>query len=1524
MVGIFMKMERYIMNIIFGAMVIIAVMLLLLTTGNAQGANVVYVDDDASSNWYDETHVHTIQEGIVNVTEGGTVYVWNGNYHENVNVNKTVSIIGNGSAYCNVIADVNVNISSVFYVTANYVNISGFNISGATIFSSGIQLYQVENCNISNNILFGNFYGILLYMANNNTLSDIYIFNNSISGAYLLYSDNNTISYNTISSNNWTGVTFYYSNNNTIFNNTISGSLLSGIYLMYSTNTSIYNSTMLANGIFIEGNLLKYWNTHTIVNNTVNSKVLYYWRDMSGGTVPSDAGQVILANCTNIVVENQNLSNENIGALAGFVSHCTIANNTASNNGVGGIWVYQSNSSTIINNTVVGTSSKSLTGIYLFYSANITVTDNNISNNIRGIYLYSSNDSLFLNNILNNNVYGIFLNSISINNTISGGNISGNDNGTYLSSYNTLSGVNITNNTHYGVYFSSYGVNNTLSSSIISGNEYGIYMSSHNCNNTIIGNTINDNTNSGIWAPSYSDYNTLANNTINDNGNDGIFFQLSSHNQIINNTVNNNTRGIHLQHDSYDNVAGNTANLNRWGISLLFSSNNTIANNTLSNNSIDGIYLGSSSNNTFMNNIITDNTYGIYLESSSGNTIYNNYFDNTNNAHDDGNNIWNISKIAGVNIVNGPYFGGNYWNDYGGADNDADSLGDTLLPYNSSGGIANGGDYHPLVPNVFYVDDDFDSSAIGWHICKWDNIQDAIDNASNGYTIYIWNGTYTENVTVDKTVSIIGNSSAVCTVQTNDNTTSVFTVTADYVNINGLNISGANASSGVKINAVEHCNISNNILWRNHYGIYLYSSSNNTITNCNAYNNSRGINLYYSSDNTITNFNAYNNSKYGIHLSYSSKNNIIANCNVYSNSYGIYMFSYPPDSIADNIIVNCSIYNNYNDGIYVCSYSYEYSSSTTIENCSVYNNSGHGIFFDESSVNNIIGCSIYNNSQYGIWLESSNNNILNCTVYNNDVGICLSSNNNITDCNVYNDVIGIDLSSSNNNITDCSIYNNSQDGIWVGSSNVIIGCSIYNNVDYGIWIGGSSNVIIGCSIYNNSYGIIVQGNNNLVYNNYFNNTHNAYDDGNNIWNTTKTAGRNIVNGPYLGGNYWSDYGGTDTDGDKIGDTLLPYNSHGYIKYGGDYLPLIINHPPVTPYNPSPSNGSTSVSTTTDLSWQCFDPDGDDVTYDVYFGTSNPPPKVSSNQTSTTYDPGTLSYSKTYYWRIVTWDDTGLKTIGGIWHFTTKSQTSGGAPPPPPPPMNQPPVADADGPYSGYVGYVVSFDGSDSYDTDGSITNYTWDFGDGSTGYGVNPTHIYTSAGTYTVTLTVKDNLGSTGTNTTTATIIEKPAEGKEPIADANGPYHGLTNQTIVFDGSASYDPDGSITSYTWNFGDGSTGYGVNPTHAYTVAGNYTVTLTVTDNDGLTNTTTTLAIIKQDTDGDGWSDQEEEQYGSDPENATSVPKDTDNDHIPDVADNDDDNDGLTDEMEENLGTDPENETDFTEVTIETTTDYLVDT
>ncbi|HCO95343.1 MAG TPA: hypothetical protein DIU00_15575 [Phycisphaerales bacterium] len=112
-----------------------------------------------------------------------------------------------------------------------------------------------------------------------------------------------------------------------------------------------------------------------------------------------------------------------------------------------------------------------------------------------------------------------------------------------------------------------------------------------------------------------------------------------------------------------------------------------------------GIYLIGRQHCNISNNTANSNNYGIYLSSSSNNLIYNNYFSNTNNARDDGTNTWNTTKTAGTNIIGGSWLGGNYWSDYAGVDNTGDGLGDTLLLYNSSGNIANGGDWHPLVPN---------------------------------------------------------------------------------------------------------------------------------------------------------------------------------------------------------------------------------------------------------------------------------------------------------------------------------------------------------------------------------------------------------------------------------------------------------------------------------------------------------------------------------------------------------------------------------------------------------------------------------------------------------------------------------------------------------------------------------------------------------------------------------------------------------------------------------------------------------
>jgi PKD repeat protein len=149
-----------------------------------------------------------------------------------------------------------------------------------------------------------------------------------------------------------------------------------------------------------------------------------------------------------------------------------------------------------------------------------------------------------------------------------------------------------------------------------------------------------------------------------------------------------------------------------------------------------------------------------------------------------------------------------------------------------------------------------------------------------------------------------------------------------------------------------------------------------------------------------------------------------------------------------------------------------------------------------------------------------------------------------------------------------------------------------------------------------------------------------------------------------------------------------------------------------------------------------------------------------------------------------------------------------------------------------TGVVISFDASDSYDPDGTIVKYTWNFGDGTNATGMTVTHSYTDDGTYTVTLTVTDNDGATASYNATKTVLNRP-----PVASFTASAITVfTGEVIQFNASESYDPDGTIESYRWDFGDGTKITTSIPivNHTYTTGGIYNVTLTVIDDDGLTD------------------------------------------------------------------------------------------
>lgn len=97
-----------------------------------------------------------------------------------------------------------------------------------------------------------------------------------------------------------------------------------------------------------------------------------------------------------------------------------------------------------------------------------------------------------------------------------------------------------------------------------------------------------------------------------------------------------------------------------------------------------------------------------------------------------------------------------------------------------------------------------------------------------------------------------------------------------------------------------------------------------------------------------------------------------------------------------------------------------------------------------------------------------------------------------------------------------------------------------------------------------------------------------------------------------------------------------------------------NHAPNIPSNPNPANNSLAVSVSVLLSWTGGDPDLEDtVTYDVYFGLTSTPPQTANNQSGTSFNPGTLAFNTKYYWRIISWDNHNISTLGPLWQFTTK-------------------------------------------------------------------------------------------------------------------------------------------------------------------------------------------------------------------------------------------------------------------------------
>jgi parallel beta-helix repeat protein len=255
-----------------------------------------------------------------------------------------------------------------------------------------------------------------------------------------------------------------------------------------------------------------------------------------------------------------------------------------------------------------------------------------------------------------------------------------------------------------------------------------------------------------------------------------------------------------------------------------------------------------------------------------------------------------------------------------------------------------------------------------------------------------------------------------------------------------------------------------------------------------------------------------------------------------------------------------------------------------------------------------------------------------------------------------------------------------------------------------------------------------------------------------------------------------------------------------------------------------------------------------------------------NASNSSFTDTNLNLATRYYYRAWSWNSTF-----GVWSVTyasTQATTSGGGGGggENPPPSSEAPTANAGGPYVGYVNQTITFNAAFSTD-DVGIIGYRWDWTNDGTWdtdwlTTAKTTHSYTTAGNYTVKLQVQDGDSLRDDDTATVTITTENPLQQAPVADAAGPYHGLTYQSILFNGSRSYAMNASIVNYTWVFGDGVYGYDVSPVHVYESAGTFTVILTIKDSNGLQAIDTTLAMIDLDANKNNISDVIDQAIGAD--------------------------------------------------------------
>ena len=283
--------------------------------------------------------------------------------------------------------------------------------------------------------------------------------------------------------------------------------------------------------------------------------------------------------------------------------------------------------------------------------------------------------------------------------------------------------------------------------------------------------------------------------------------------------------------------------------------------------------------------------------------------------------------------------------------------------------------------------------------------------------------------------------------------------------------------------------------------------------------------------------------------------------------------------------------------------------------------------------------------------------------------------------------------------------------------------------------------------------------------------------------------------------------------------MVPFTA-AVVVVAGSCTPTPTNQVPVAVATATPSTGPAPLAVAFSSAGSS-DPDGTIASYSWTFGDGGVSTAANPSHTYTTIATFTATLTVT--------DNAGASSTT----ITNVIVTS---------PGNQSPTAHAAAtPTSGHAPLAVALSSTGSIDPDGTISSFDWDFGDGSPHSSVaSPSHTYTSAGSYAAILVVTDNLGATGSDAVTVNVDPN----QSPTAHAAAtPTSGHAPLAVAFSSTGSSDPDGTISSFDWDFGDGSPhSSAASPSHTYTALGLHTASLTVTDNGGATDTATVFVQV----------------------------------------------------------------------------------